>query len=236
MNKQNPFTNNRFHFLDEDNITNEKFKSVKKEKKTDLYDSSNNSFTKEKNPTHSQTRNYNYNRNSSYNSFNSFNKNYKSPDKVKEVKIFNIEEIDFPEMENNIISHQTSSVNVNFKDALNKQNEIVLRTEIEQNNVKPGFIEISRINNKTVFKEGPLTSYMIEQNEKEVYENNPYYIMNKAICIMSKNWDRYMNEYDSIHGEGAYEEMFVLSPVYGPEYDTEEETENSIDSDKSVDL
>ena len=27
MNKQNPFTNNRFHFLDDDNVANEKFKS-----------------------------------------------------------------------------------------------------------------------------------------------------------------------------------------------------------------
>ena len=227
MNKQNPFTNNRFHFLDDDNVANEKFKSVKKEKKSELYDSSNNSFTREK------TR---FNNNNRYSSYNSFNRNNKTPDKVKEVKIFNIEETDFPEMENKLLSQQTASVNINFKDALNKQNEVVLKTEIEQNNVKPGFIEITRINGKTVFKEGSITSYMIEQNEKEEYQNTPHFIMNKAVCNMRKGWERYINEYNSIHGEGAYEDMYVLPPVYGPEYDTEEELEDPNDSDKSVDL
>jgi hypothetical protein len=226
MNKQNPFTNNRFHFLDDDNVANEKLKSVKK---TDLYDSSNNSFTREK----TRFNNNNNNNNNRYS--NSFNRN-KLSDKIKEVKIFNIEETDFPEMENKIISQPTSSVNINFKDALNKQNDVVQQSDIIENNVPPGFIEITRIHGKTVFKEGPLTSYMIEQKQKEEYQNTPHYIMNKAVCNMRKGWERYINEYNSIHGEGAYEDRYVLPPVYGPEYDTEDELEDLNDSDKSVDL
>jgi len=225
MTNNNPFTNNRFHFLDEDN--SDKFKSVKKEKKTESYDSSNNSFTKESQRINDSRR---------YSSFNSFRSN-KTSDIIKEVKTFNIEETNFPEIQENIKTmKQSTSDSFKFKDALNKQKDIILNTELEENKIKPGWVEISLVNGKTVFKEGPLTPYMIQQQEKEEYENTPHYIMNTAITSMRKGWKRYIDEYNSIHGEGSYEELYVLPPVYGPEYDSEEEADDSNDSDNSGDL
>jgi hypothetical protein len=59
--------------------------------------------------------------------------------------------------------------------------------------------------------------------------------MYNVVEAMKKNW--YLNEriYDSIHGEGAYEERFRLTPVYESEYETEsdeEEEENSVGDGK----
>ena len=59
--------------------------------------------------------------------------------------------------------------------------------------------------------------------------------MYNVVEAMKKNW--YLNEriYDSIHGEGAYEERFRLTPVYGSEYETEsdeEEEETSVGDGK----
>ena len=48
---------------------------------------------------------------------------------------------------------------------------------------------------------------------------------------MQRNWDRYQIEYDIIHGDGAYNEMYVLPPVYGEEYDDDSMSDSS-DSDE----
>jgi len=220
----NPFTNNRFKFLHEEKENTSQFKSVKKEKNTPSYDSTNNSFTREK-PRFNDRDRRNY---------NSFNNRNKVVEIVKEVKIFNMQEAEFPEIQttNTGISIQQPCDNFKFKDALNKKKELV-DSELLENNVKPGWVEISSVKGKTVFKEGPLTPYLIQQIEKEEYENTPHYIMNTAITSIIKARDRYISEYNSIHGEGAYEELYILPPAYGPEYDTEDETEDSNESDNS---
>lgn len=219
----NTFTNNRFHFLDDDN-NKAPFKSVKKEKKTALYESSNNSFSRDR-----ERPRYN-----DYPSHNSFRQINKESSKTKEVKSFNIQEIEFPEIHQSIkASNETSSDSFKFKDALNKKKDKMLNSELAKNTVKPGWVEISRVNRKTVIKEGQLTPYFIEQKKKEEYEKTTNYLMNTAITTMIKRWERYIEEYNSIHGDGAYEELYVLPHTYGPEYDTEEELEDSNDSDDS---
>jgi hypothetical protein len=72
----------------------------------------------------------------------------------------------------------------------------------------------------------------LEELEKQ-QEDDPNYIMFKVVEAMKKSWDLYEREYDAINGEGAYAEKFRLPPVYGPEYDTEtEEDESEYDEDE----
>jgi hypothetical protein len=42
-----------------------------------------------------------------------------------------------------------------------------------------------------------------------------------------KQRDEYIEKYNSFHGDGAYEELYVRPPAYGSDYDTEEEEESS---------
>jgi len=224
---KNPFTttNNRFKFLDEDeNDKASMFRPVKKEKKSEVYESSNNSFTKEREKSSFN----NYKRNNSSNRIN------KEANIVKETQIFNIEEIEFPEIVSNTKTSETSSI-FNFKDALKKQNE-TLKNDLNENKIKPGWIELSLENKKIVSKEGPFTPYLLRQLEIEEYEETPHYIMNKACIEMNKNRVRYIEEYNSIHGDGAFEEKYILPPVYGPEYDTEDDLTESCESDDNSEL
>ena len=55
--------------------------------------------------------------------------------------------------------------------------------------------------------------------------------MNKAIEIIQERWNKYKEEYDELNGEGSYDEKYSLSPVYGPEYDTEYENEDAVDDE-----
>jgi hypothetical protein len=53
--------------------------------------------------------------------------------------------------------------------------------------------------------------------------------MEETILKMERNWYQYEVQYDSIHGQGAYREKFVLPNVYPEvsESDTESEEDNS---------
>ena len=222
---KNPFlksTNNRFQILDQDQDleTNQEFRQ-KKDKKPSSYDASNNSFTRQYNTSRFHNRDTGY--------------GFRKPESIKPqpVKEFDISTEIFPEMQGSSINKEEtvvepSSNKTQFKDIITKVNNT--NDTIYENKIKPGWVEISRVNGKTIFKKGPLTPYLIHLQEQEELENDPNYIMNKAITQMIINRNRYIIEYNSIHGEGAYEEMYILPPVYGPEYDTEEDDDADTNS------
>ena len=60
-----------------------------------------------------------------------------------------------------------------------------------------------------------------EENIIKQREDDINYNMIKAVETMKSNWDNYEKQYDSIHGEGAFDDRFKLTPIYGPEYDTD---------------
>ena len=227
---KNPFlkpTNNRFQVLDQDLETDQGFRQ-KKDKKPTSYDASNNSFTREPNRQYNTPRFYNRD--------NSFRK----PEIIKPqpVKEFDISTEVFPEMQGSNNKEETvveiSSNKTHFKDIITKVNPEL--NKLEENKIKPGWVEISRVKGKTIFKKGPLTPYLIHLQEQEELENDPNYIMNKAITQMIVNRDRYIQEYNCLHGEGAYEELYILPPVYGSEYDTaDDEDEDTNSSDEYYD-
>jgi hypothetical protein len=51
-------------------------------------------------------------------------------------------------------------------------------------------------------------------DQEDALLDNPAYIYNKMIETLSNNWTRYKVQYDSIHGEGAYDLVYYSPPVY----------------------
>lgn len=116
----------------------------------------------------------------------------------------------------------------NFLDAINT----ITIVEEEYDKIKPGWIVIYKDNtdNQIKITEGEPTKYQLKEKEKSIVENNLNFIMEQVHHGLSKMWDKNIVLYDSIHGEGAYEEVYYLPPVYDDFYkyedsDTEEDDE-----------
>jgi len=126
--------------------------------------------------------------------------------------------IKFKEILTNIIDKDKDKDNDNDNDKTQDKKKIT-----------PGWVEIKKVGNKIVYEYGEQTFSNIRQQyqeEQEDLENDINFQMNEAIESMKECWDRYEQEYDDLHGEGAYAEKFRLSPVYGPEYDTSSDEES----------
>jgi hypothetical protein len=97
----------------------------------------------------------------------------------------------------------------NFKDALTSVN-----TEaIQENKITNGWIEVYKVNNKIVYNNA-----LYEPKSRTTDSN----IMNKFVSIMQYKYDKYKTNYDSVYGDGAYDETF-LTNTYESDYDTDEE-------------
>ena len=51
-----------------------------------------------------------------------------------------------------------------------------------------------------------------------------------------KNWESYRKDYDSVYGEGAYEEKFVYKNENEYEFDEDNHIESDIDSEDENDI
>jgi len=237
----NPFlkskeSNNRFESLHDDY----KESSNKNNKKSITYEPSANSFTQpsrphrdiDRNRDRNRDRDNNYrNRDNNYRNNNNFIRSKprdpSPPPPIVDIELNNTEL--FPDLTINNNNNTTNTLKsaTNFKQILTNVVEV---QKPKKNPITPGWVSITMINGNIVYENGPLTPFLIKQQKQEELqierENDLNYSMNMAINSMRKNWDRYENEYNEIHGEGAYEERFRLSPVYGPEYDTESEEES----------
>jgi hypothetical protein len=88
--------------------------------------------------------------------------------------------------------------------------------KVEENSVPPGWTQFTRSKGNWKFEiaHGEKTKRQLELDEEEALLNNPAYIYNQMITTLSNNWSRYKKQYDSIHGEGAYDLIYYLDPVY----------------------
>lgn len=218
----NPFksTSNRFNLLDDRNSSspfeNKRKKEKEKEEKQDkVSEPRENRFL----------RNYEKNNlREFYNERNKVTKNIISNEK-KEVNLEqNFEEL-FPEMIKNKQSCSTDSV-LDFKSVVNKIEEPI----IEPTFIKPGTIILKYENNKIIYQRGPLTKWEKQQEIEYVYQTTPHYIMTNAICKMEENWNLHERIYDSINGEGSYNEKFNVEPIYNSDYEEDDE-EDSVDDE-----
>ena len=150
-----------------------------------------------------------YNPNTMYSARNTFNKStmaVKVP--VKQ---------DFPEL-------AVTTNKLNYKDTVTKK---TLAPQVKV--VMPGYVEISRRNGKNVYEYGAETPSRIRKNKREEQHiknlEDPSYIMNQAMYKMVNNWESYYIQYNAMNGPGAYEEHYVLPPLY----DTDSTSESSDD-------
>jgi len=155
--------------------------------------------------------------------------NIKFNDKKKEI-IFNLETTSFPSLgTNSDVSNAT--VVQNYKIAVTTLPKIA----VSKDEIRPGWVEITKKSGKNhgmnIYTYGQETEYQKQQRERTEIENTPHFIMNKAVSLMKISDDRYIRNYNSINGEGAYEEKFVMSPVYGSDYSSDEFENDDGDDD-----
>jgi hypothetical protein len=227
---QNPFlksnkqkeSNNRFSSLQHDDKSSFKESSNKSNRKNIEYEASQNSFKQSSKPQQNRDQDSDSRFNRRDDRFTKPKPREPSPPKRPDANDINL----FPELIPIKEYSTTSKVEAitKFKDILKN---VIKEEKPKENPIPPGLVRLSLINRQIVIEHGPPTPWMIKQQQKEELqkqlEDDPNYIMFQAIEAMKKNWERYEKDYDELHEEGAYAERFRLSPVYGPEYDTESE-------------
>ena len=241
--------NNRFRFLnDDDNRDNKKSSS---NKNIVEYNPTNNSFTQEFNHykhrnndrrdnnrrdndrrNNDRRDNYTTDSNQNYNRFKSCVTQEKK--QQNNIDFGNTEE--FPELFNNKKHNTNNSNNINesskFKDILTNVIEDNNTNKISQ--IPAGWLQLSIVNKKTVTKNGPLTQHLIDIEKQKELENDINYNMSIIVKSIQKNYEVNKQVYDSINGEGAYDERFRLSPVYGSEYDSESDSYDDVNDVNDV--
>ena len=91
-----------------------------------------------------------------------------------------------------------------------------------------------------VLKENPKRSieqFQIEKNnidEAEMERRNSYYAWLKTTDALSKNWEKYKQNYIEIHGEDEYEKMYSIPNYWVMPEDEEENYEESDSENRSV--
>jgi hypothetical protein len=200
-NNSNPFKSSRFNNLDDDNEFHDKRPKTNSKPNTNLKPNTN-----------------------SKPNVNSFSKNDKS--KIELAQNINNKEV-FPDLipfSKDVVKREECSKNIiKFADILNNNSNDNME-EQKEHYVEPGWIEITREKDfrKIVYTCGKTKNDKIK-NQSDIENIND--IMDIIIEKIKLNRQRYIEYYDEIHGLGAFEETFTLPPVYGPEYDSEEEEE-----------
>jgi hypothetical protein len=141
---------------------------------------------------------------------------------------FEIKPTDFPELLVNKSTEPQSFNPVNYIKALSTSNEI----SKEENIVQPGWIQY-KFNKETRNVEtayGSKTASQLRRERRKQLENDTNYLMQQSIIQITKNWNQYKAEYDNINGEGSYDDVYYLSPLY-PESDEELEIADYDDSE-----
>ena len=219
---------NRFAFLDIDNEPPSNKFNKKKQKNEETRDNKEKSDNIFLNPKTTEN---------SYRDRDRIPRYFKENNKPKSASVivpvpvpeFNISEQVFPDIVKTNKSKNSSleeEPKISFKTVLNK---VVPEEEKPVNNIKPGCVEITQVNRKIVFSYGPKTKYQLNQEYLEEVHKTPNYIMNKAITTILQNRELDRKIYDSIYGEGAYDEEHYVPPVYGPEYDTDDNSDEDIE-------
>jgi len=141
---------------------------------------------------------------------------------------FDYKEEAFPDLlacNNNVLVSDTKTKK--YSDIAATVNEI---KKIQEDPIPPGWTQFTIVKGNRMFtiEHGAKTKRQLEQDQEEEILNDPFYIHNKMIKALSKNWLRYKTQYDSIHGEGAYDLIYYSKPIYP-------EDENSNSNDYSYD-
>lgn len=91
-----------------------------------------------------------------------------------------------------------------------------------------------------VLKDTPKRSieqFQIEKNkidDAEMERRNSYYIWLKTTDALSKNWEKYKQNYIEIYGEDEYEKMYSIPNYWVMPEDEEENYEDSDSENRSI--
>lgn len=248
MNDPNPFVSkksNTSRFSKDNFFSDDEIKPKEKRKNIDNSSSNINTFlvdnSKNNKPINNSQKTYEKGRNDDRKQYKEQNYNsFSSQSKQPKPQIFNIEIEEFPELVSPLTTTSTCdnlSPAKNFLEAVNTVNII----EEDNDKIKPGWIVICKSNNnensdnnEIKIIEGELTEYRLKLKEKEdlMNKDSPNYIMEQIHEELCKIWDKNIALYDSIHGEGAYEEVYYLPPIYDDFYnydDSDIEEEDDYD-------
>lgn len=147
---------------------------------------------------------------------------------------FVIKNEDFPELvqstDSNLCEQPTEAKN--FLDAVNTVN--IVEEDKDKDKIKDGWIVMTKGNNNQVLElKGELTIYQQKQEKLRLLEENPNFIMEKIGTALCEKWEKRIQDYDAIHGEGAYENVYYLPPVYDDFYkyeDTDSDNDDNMDN------
>lgn len=234
MTTQNPFkTNSNNSRFSRDNFfandeTKSSFSRVKEKKEKDINKKSINdtSESKEQKPNSFLQDNKKFTHKKENKYYQNFKNDIKYDKNYNDNKNdFNINVEDFPVLCNVDDKQIFISPQKTFTDAVNTINII---EDNNEDKIKPGWVVISKNKetNKQEFIYGETTPYQVKLQERE---NNMTYIINCIHIELNRLWNKNVQTYDSINGEGTYEETFYLPPVYD---DFEDYNENEFDEDE----
>ena len=195
-----------------------------------------------------ESRNNNFRRpTTNRNHYNNNNKSRTTSLPVIVKPEFNMETNLFPELNNNNNNNNNNKdknestihdCDFEFKNTLLKKIDVPVNTEIKQTFVKKGWVEIkgNNGNGNIEYTYGSKNQYLdYEEELRDLYDSNINFFMSREIDKMKQRWDKYKNDYNEIYGEGAYEDLYYSSPVYGSEYDSNSDTmmEEEDDTDEN---
>jgi len=147
------------------------------------------------------------------------NRRYRDTDNIKKEKKYNYQENDFPDLVSSkkVIIENVQNVDTKYATIAATLNDtIMVSNEVT---VPPGCIQYTKHKDKYCFivKYGDKTRSQILQEQKDKLKSNPTYIHNRMIATLVDNWSRYKLNYDEIHGEGSYDELYYTESIYSSE-------------------
>ena len=130
----------------------------------------------------------------------------------------------FPELSTNS-THLEDRTGTNYKNILTN----VIEDPNTKEPVKPGWV---RINCKPrIYEYGQPTKFDIIRQKDEELSTDINHLMNKAIDEITRNQQRHIDYYNAIHGEGEYEDKYIIEIDDYEEDDDDEEDENDEEYD-----
>lgn len=108
-----------------------------------------------------------------------------------------------------------------FTDAVNT---VIAEETIEEAKVLPKWVSYSRQNGTTTVYQG---TYVLEklrlEKEQQILDNSLNNLMTHITDNLQKKWGKFRIDYDLIYGDGSYNDTYILPPVYGSEYDLDDD-------------
>lgn len=146
---------------------------------------------------------------------NSFLSN-KDKEKEKDTKNYNYKDNEFPDL----IPAAKTEQDATAASSVKKYSDIAATVnqvkKVQEAPIPPGWTGYfkDKETNKFIIQHGEKTKRQLEMDQEDKLNNNPSYIYNQMITTLANNWERYKTQYDSIHGEGAYDLVYYLPPIY----------------------